>query len=173
MYHIIIPPPPQCYGRTMSIMYCTESQFPLLTTVLWTIPTTQLHYNSPPPPPLPPHPPTPHSAIDYTYQVQRMPYVDYSSKQMDPLLTKQEILEQGGVTKAQWRLQRKRFSVRVEFEQAGSLGTWGFFSCSFFPSPFLFSPSPFFSPPFFLSSFLSSFFFLHAHSTSSIFKRFF
>ena len=44
---------------------------------------------------------------------------------MDPLLTKQEILEQGGVTKAQWRLQRKRFSVRVEFEQAGSLGMEG------------------------------------------------
>ena len=146
------PSLPQCYGLSLLRSCIIIPPLPL---------------------PSPPHPPTPHSAIDYTYQVQRMPYVDYSSKQMDPLLTKQEILEQGGVTKAQWRLQRKRFSVRVEFEQAGSLGTWGFFSCSFFPSPFLFSPSPFFSPPFFLSSFLSSFFFLHAHSTSSIFKRFF
>lgn len=51
-----------------------------------------------------------------------MPYVDYNSKQMDPLLTKEEVLKEGGVHQARWRLQRKRFSVRVEFEQAGSLG---------------------------------------------------
>ena len=66
------------------------------------------------------------SAIEYAYQVHRMPYVDYTSKQMDPLLSKEEVLAGGGVSQARWRLQRKRYSVRVEFEQAGSLGeNWG------------------------------------------------
>lgn len=51
-----------------------------------------------------------------------MPYVDYTSKQVEPLLSKEEILEEGGVHHAHWRLQRKRYSIRVEFEQAGSLG---------------------------------------------------
>ena len=51
-----------------------------------------------------------------------MPYVDYTSKQVEPLLPEEEVLEVGGVHHAHWRLQRKRYSVRVEFMQAGSLG---------------------------------------------------
>ena len=52
-----------------------------------------------------------------------MPYVDYSTKQVEPLLSEEEVLKEGGVHQARWRLQRKRYSVRVEFEQAGILGT--------------------------------------------------
>ena len=51
-----------------------------------------------------------------------MPYVDYSSKQVQPLMSKEEILEKVGVHQTQWRLQRKRHAVRVEFVQSGSLG---------------------------------------------------
>ncbi len=51
-----------------------------------------------------------------------MPYVDYTSKQVDPLLSKEEIFQGGGVLQGSWRLQRKRYSIRVEFQQAGSLG---------------------------------------------------
>jgi hypothetical protein len=68
-------------------------------------------------------PPPSCSAIDYRYYVQRIPFVDYNSKQMDPLLSEEEVLREGGVHHTHWRLQRKRYSVRVEFEQAGSLGT--------------------------------------------------
>ena len=62
------------------------------------------------------------SAMDYRYHVQRIPFMDYNSKQVDPLLSKEEVLREGGVHQARWRLQRKRYSVRVEFQLAGSLG---------------------------------------------------
>ena len=51
-----------------------------------------------------------------------MPYVEYSSKQVDPLMERDEVLSNVGVHQAQWRLLRKRYSIRVEFEQTGSLG---------------------------------------------------
>ena len=51
-----------------------------------------------------------------------MPYVEYSNKQVDPLMERDEVLSDVGVRQAQWRLLRKRYSVRVEFEQTGSLG---------------------------------------------------
>ena len=51
-----------------------------------------------------------------------MPYVDYSSKQMSPLVSKEEVLAEVGLHQAEWRLQRKRHALRVEFEQDGSLG---------------------------------------------------
>ena len=63
------------------------------------------------------------SAIVYRYEVRRMPYVDYSSKQVEPLLGKDDVLAEGGVHQATWRLQRKRYAIRVEFHQTGSLGT--------------------------------------------------
>ena len=63
-----------------------------------------------------------YSDIEYRYYVRRMPFMDYTSKQVEPLLTKEEVLREGGVNHAQWRLQRKRYSIRVEFQQAGSLG---------------------------------------------------
>ena len=67
-----------------------------------------------------------HSPIEYRYQVHRMPYVDYSSKQVEPLLNKEEIMAEGGVHQATWRLQRKRYAIRVEFIQTGTLGGWSF-----------------------------------------------
>jgi hypothetical protein len=39
-------------------------------------------------------------------------------------MEREEVLADVGVHGAQWRLLRKRYSIRVEFEQAGSLGTW-------------------------------------------------
>ena len=62
------------------------------------------------------------SDIEYRYHVHRMPYVGYSSKQMTPLMSKEEVLTEVGVHQAQWRLQRKRYAIRVEFVQTGSLG---------------------------------------------------
>ncbi len=64
------------------------------------------------------------SSIVYKYQVHRMPYVDYSSKQVEPLLGKDEVLAEGSVHQAMWRLQRKRYAIRVEFVQTGTLGRW-------------------------------------------------
>ena len=65
-----------------------------------------------------------HSDVEYHYHyyVHRVPYVEYSSKQVDPLMEREEILSSVGVHKAQWRLLRKRYAIRVEFEQTGSLG---------------------------------------------------
>ena len=37
-------------------------------------------------------------------------------------MEREEVLSDVGVHRAQWRLLRKRYSIRVEFEQAGSLG---------------------------------------------------
>ena len=70
------------------------------------------------------HPPLPHlySDVEYHYYVNRVPYIEYSSKQVDPLMERDEVLLDGGVHQAQWRLLRKRYSIRVEFEQTGSLG---------------------------------------------------
>ncbi len=59
------------------------------------------------------------SDVDYRYYVHRMPYVDYSSKQMSPLMSKEEVLAEVGLHEAEWRLQRKRHAVRVEFESLG------------------------------------------------------
>ena len=48
--------------------------------------------------------------------------MDYSSKQVEPVLSKEEVLSRAGMHNAEWRLVRKRYSIRVEFDQAGSLG---------------------------------------------------
>ncbi len=37
-------------------------------------------------------------------------------------MSKEEVLAEVGLHQAEWRLQRKRHAVRVEFEQDGSLG---------------------------------------------------
>ena len=37
-------------------------------------------------------------------------------------MEREEVLSNVGVHGARWRLLRKRYSIRVEFEQAGSLG---------------------------------------------------
>ena len=77
--------------------------------------------SSPLPPPLPlPFSPTP-SDIDYTYRVRRVSYVSYCSKQVQPLASLEEVVSHPG-SQPKWRLLRKRHCVRVEFEQAGSLG---------------------------------------------------
>jgi hypothetical protein len=39
-------------------------------------------------------------------------------------MEREEVLSDVGVHGAQWRLLRKRYSIRIEFEQAGSLGMW-------------------------------------------------
>ena len=62
------------------------------------------------------------SEVEYRYYVHRVPYVEYSSKQVDPLMERDEVLSNVGVHQAKWRLLRKRYSIRVEFEQSGSLG---------------------------------------------------
>ena len=62
------------------------------------------------------------SEVEYRYYVHRVPYVEYSSKQVDPLMERDEVLNDVGVHQAKWRLLRKRYSIRVEFEQGGSLG---------------------------------------------------
>ena len=59
---------------------------------------------------------------EYRYYVHHVPYSEYSSKQVDPLMEREEVLSDVGVHGARWRLLRKRYSIRVEFEQAGSLG---------------------------------------------------
>ena len=50
--------------------------------------------------------------------------MEYSSKQVDPLMERDEVLSNVGVHQAQWRLLRKRYSIRMEFEQTGSLGMY-------------------------------------------------
>lgn len=67
------------------------------------------------------------SDIHYTYRVQHVPYVDFQSKQIIPVL-KQENFEAGVVSKfhTNQRLLRKRYSIRVEFQQEGSLGVFSF-----------------------------------------------
>ena len=65
---------------------------------------------------------TTYSDVEYRYYVHRVPYVEYSSKQVDPLMERDEVLADVGMHQAKWRLLRKRYSIRVEFEQTGSLG---------------------------------------------------
>ena len=64
---------------------------------------------------------TSHSDPEYCYYVHHVPYSKYSSKQVDPLMDREVVLSDVGVHGAKWRLLRKRYSIRVEFEQAGSL----------------------------------------------------
>ena len=53
------------------------------------------------------------------YQVKRIPHMDYNSKQVLP----HPSLWGDSTSKGkQWRLLRKRYSIRIEFEQSGSLG---------------------------------------------------
>ena len=65
-----------------------------------------------------------YSDPEYRYYVHHVPYSEYSSKQVDPLMEREEVLSDVGVHQAQWRLLRKRYSIRIEFEQAGSLGMY-------------------------------------------------
>lgn len=55
------------------------------------------------------------SDIEYSYQVRHIPYMDYNSKQLLPHAPPTS-------NDRNWRLLRKRYSIRVEFQQAGSLG---------------------------------------------------
>ena len=59
------------------------------------------------------------SEIEYSYRVRRIPFMDYSSKEIIP---HQPQLQREGKSSELWRLLRKRYSVRIEFEQSGSLG---------------------------------------------------
>ena len=51
--------------------------------------------------------------VQYEYRVHRAPYMDYSTKEIVPLVR---------IDDSQ-RLLRKRYQVRVVFVQSGSLGT--------------------------------------------------
>ena len=48
--------------------------------------------------------------------------MDYSTKHVEPLISDDDVISNVGTHTSQWRLLRKRYSIRVEFEQAGSLG---------------------------------------------------
>ena len=62
------------------------------------------------------------SAIEYAYYVKRVPYVDYVIKQVEPV---RDFHEGGRFTSSpDYRMQRKRYAVRVEFEQSGNLGEY-------------------------------------------------
>lgn len=56
------------------------------------------------------------SEIEYSYRVHRIPYMDYNIKQT------LHYTPSSHVENTKWRLLRKRYSVRLEFEQDGSLG---------------------------------------------------
>ena len=57
------------------------------------------------------------SDIEYTYHVRHIPYMDYNCKQVLPYFS-----SESATSTDQWRLLRKRYAIRVEFEQSGSLG---------------------------------------------------
>lgn len=62
------------------------------------------------------------SDIEYAYYVKRVPYVDYVIKQVEPVRD----FHKGGrfTSSPDYRMQRKRYAVRVEFEQSGNLGEY-------------------------------------------------
>jgi hypothetical protein len=58
--------------------------------------------------------------IEYSYYVKRLPYIDYVIKEVQPI---RDMHETSHFTSSpEYRLQRKRYAVRIEFEQSGSLG---------------------------------------------------
>lgn len=57
------------------------------------------------------------SDIEYTYHVRHIPYMDYNCKQVLPYSSSEST-----TSTDHWRLLRKRYAIRVEFEQSGSLG---------------------------------------------------
>ena len=60
------------------------------------------------------------SDIEYAYYVKRVPYVDYVIKQVEPV---RDFHEGARFTSSpDYRMQRKRYAIRVEFEQSGHLG---------------------------------------------------
>ena len=65
---------------------------------------------------LPSLPPLSHSDIEYVYRVKRVPYMDYSLKQIVPLSDGE------GKRRMRRRMLRKMYAIRVEFDQGGSLG---------------------------------------------------
>ena len=58
--------------------------------------------------------------------------MDYSTKHVEPLISEDDVISNVGTHTSQWRLLRKRYSIRVEFEQAGSLGEYiqPFYTCT-------------------------------------------
>ena len=61
--------------------------------------------------------------IHYTYKVQHIPLVDYQTKQLIPIMTERSNEEIESATfHTNKRLLRKRYSLRLIFEQEGSLG---------------------------------------------------
>lgn len=63
-----------------------------------------------------------HRNIEYKYHVRRVPFINYASKQIEALISQDKVVSDVGTHTAPWRLMKKRYSVRIEFEQAGSLG---------------------------------------------------
>ena len=60
--------------------------------------------------------------IEYRYHVRHVPYIAYSMKQVQSLASREEAMANFGSRQASWRILRKIYALRVEFEQAGSLG---------------------------------------------------
>lgn len=60
--------------------------------------------------------------IEYKYHVRRVPFINYVSKQVEALISPEQVISNVGTHTAPQRLLKKRYSVRIEFEQAGSLG---------------------------------------------------
>ena len=60
--------------------------------------------------------------IEYRYHVRHVPYIAYSMKQIQSLASREEVIANVGSRQARWRVLRKIYALRVEFEQAGSLG---------------------------------------------------
>ena len=89
-------------------------QMPKMTLIITDRPLINIHMLSPPFS-------GSHSDIEYTYHVRRVPYVDYNMKQSQPLALREDLIADPA-SQSVWRLLRKRYSVRVEFDQAGSLG---------------------------------------------------
>ena len=69
-----------------------------------------------------PFPPSPFREIEYRYHVRHVPYIAYSMKQVQSLASRDEAMANVGSRQASWRILRKIYALRVEFEQAGSLG---------------------------------------------------
>lgn len=66
--------------------------------------------------------PSPLREIEYRYHVRHVPYIAYSMKQVQSLASRDEAMANVGSRQASWRILRKIYALRVEFEQAGSLG---------------------------------------------------
>ena len=64
--------------------------------------------------------------IEYSYQVQRIPYADYRVNQLIPLISSEEFtnsFDESSQSKTrEFRLFRKRYGIKIEFYQSGKLG---------------------------------------------------